>query len=262
MATALTSLEVAAKFGCEEIFEILYKAGAEDSSWRVSTATQEDSLLEIPSEAPLFALSVSSPMHQAIASGHRSMLDKLLNAYNYCPNYRPLVTPTVGVPAVTWQSRACVNALATCGHATVGRTVLGHTLLHVAALPLTGYQVARNKPVIERSIHCARTHSRPPYINEEKQYKHVPMTDAEQVAQLATIALLLRWGGFDVQAQDIDGNTALHYLAATLNIGDETVELVREMGGSEDVWESTSNRWGLTPKQLAEEKLADNCKDA
>ncbi|KAK6828871.1 hypothetical protein RU639_003182 [Aspergillus parasiticus] len=285
MATALTSLEVAAKFGCEEIFEILYKAGAEDSSWRVSTATQEDSLLEIPSEAPLFALSVSSPMHQAIASGHRSMLDKLLNAYNYCPNYRPLVAPTVGVPAVTWQSRACVNALATCSPIRafplicarqslrcirctspqrVGRTVLGHTLLHVAALPLTGYQVVRNKPVIERSIHCARPldstwrqslkpsplhleyprHSRPPYINEEKQYKHVPMTDAEQVAQLATIALLLRRGGLDVQAQDIDGNTALHYLAATLNVGDETVEL------------------GLTPKQLAEEKLADNCKDA
>ncbi|KAE8344992.1 hypothetical protein BDV24DRAFT_126073 [Aspergillus arachidicola] len=201
MATALTSLEVAAQFGCEEIFEILYKAGAEDSSWRVSTATQEDSLSEIPSEAPLSALLVSSPMHQAIASGHRLMLDKILNTYNYYPDYRPLVTPTVALPPLFFAIarcdlakpgvRECISDLfahprlsphlrtpilevhplhfATArhdpeflswtadlipgGHATAGRIALGHTLLHVAALPLTGNQVARNKMAIERSIH-------------------------------------------------------------------------------------------------------------
>ncbi|PIG82341.1 hypothetical protein AARAC_000160 [Aspergillus arachidicola] len=290
MATALTSLEVAAKFGCEEIFEILYKAGAEDSSC----------------EAPLSALLVSSPMHQAIASGHRLMFDKILNTYNYYPDYRPLVTPTVALPPLFFAIarcdlakpgvRECISDLfahprlsphlrtpilevhplhfATArhdpeflswtadlipgGHATAGRIALGHTLLHVAALPLTGNQSLKPSP-----LHLEYPkHSRPPYINEEKPYKHVPMTEAEQVAQLATIALLLTWGVLDFQAQDIDGNTALHYLAATLNVGDETVELVREMEGGEDVWENATNRWGFTPKQLEEEEMVDNCKDA
>ncbi|KAE8333927.1 hypothetical protein BDV39DRAFT_211964 [Aspergillus sergii] len=297
MATALISLEVAAKLGCEEIFDILYKAGAEDSSWRVSTASQEDGLLEIPSEAPLSALSVSSPMHQAIASGHRSMLEKLLNSYNYCtkhshPGVRECISDLFAHPRLSPHLRtpifevhplhfptarhdpeflSWIAELIPGDHATAGRTVLGHTLLHVAALPLTGKQYTLRRTLDSKWLQSVKPsplhleyprHSRPPYINEEKPYKHVPMTEAEQVAQLATIALLLRWGGFDVQAQDIDGNTTLHYLVATLNVGDETVELVREMEGGEDVWENATNRWGFTPKQLEEGKMVDNSKDA
>lgn len=40
------------------------------------------------------------------------------------------------------------------------------------------------------------------------------------------------------------------------------VELVREMEGGEDVWENATNQWGFTPKQLAEETVVDNCRDA
>lgn len=40
------------------------------------------------------------------------------------------------------------------------------------------------------------------------------------------------------------------------------VELVRKMEGGEDVWENATNQWGFTPKQLAEEKVVDNCRHA
>ena len=322
MDTALTSLEVAAQCGCEDLFDILHTADAEDSSWRAPTETQEeDSLLEVPSEAPLSKLSVSSPVHQAIASGHRSMLNKLFKTYNYCPNYRPLVAPTVALPPLSFAIarcdltkpgvRECISDLfahphlaphlrtpvfgihplhfATArhdpeflvwiaasipgGHATAGRTALGHTLLHVTALPLTGDHTAKIRPAVERSIHCARTldskwlqHSLPSPRHlkypEDKLPRAIaaanpliekPMTEAEQAAQLATIKLLLEWGGFDIRTQDFDGNTALHYLAATLNVGSETVKVVRAMDGGEKVWQSSRNWCGLTPKQLMEE---------
>ena len=322
MDTALTSLEVAAQCGCEELFDILHTAGAEDSSWRASTETQEeDSLLEIPSGASLSTLSVSSPVHQAIASGHRSMLNKLFNTYNYCPNYRPLVAPTVALPPLSFAIARCDLAkpgvqecisdlfthprlsphlrtpvfdihplhfatarhdpdflawIATSipdGHTMAGKTSLGHTLLHVAALPLTGNHAAMSRPAVERSIHCARTldskwlqHFKPsprhlkyprgsklPYSMRGNPFKEIFMTEAEQAAQLATIKLLLEWGGFDVRTQDIDGNTTLHYLAATLNVGSETVKVLRAMDGGEEVWQSSRNWCGLTPKQLMEE---------
>ena len=320
MSTALTALEVAAQCGYEELFDIVHTAGAEDSAWQSTLETQEHySPLEIPSEAPLSKLSVSSPVHQAIASGHRSMLNKLFNTYNYCPNYRPLVAPTVALPPLSFAIarcdlakpgvRECISDLlahprlaphmrtpvfevhplhfATArhdpeflvwiaasipgGHAIAECTALGHTLLHVAALPLTGNHTSKTRPAVARSIHCARTldgkwrqHSDPsPWHLKHPRFprRHTvarpliqkPMTEAEQAAQLATIKLLLQWGGFDVRTQDIDGNTALHYLAATLNVGSETIAVLQAMDGGEEVWESSRNWCGLTPKQLMEE---------
>ncbi|KAJ1709621.1 hypothetical protein COH20_004272 [Aspergillus flavus] len=50
----------------------------------------------------------------------------------------------------------------------------------------------------------------------------------------------------------------VEYQAAPLT----PVELVREMEGGEDVWENATNQWGFTPKQLAEEKVVDNCRHA
>lgn len=320
MSTALTSLEVAAQCGCEEIFDVLRQAGADDSTWQASTAAPDVALLEVPSEAPLSALSVSSPVHQAIASGHRGMLQKLIDYYSYSPNYRPLVAPTVALPPLSFAIarcdlekpgvRGCISDLlahprllphlrtpvfdvhplhfATAkhdpdflawiassipgGHLTAGQTALGHTLLLVAALPLTGNYATQDKPAVKHSIRCARTldskwlqhgrpspiHAqtrapRPPYRVLHKPFKPVPMTEAENGAQLATIQLLLKWGGFDVRAQDVDGNTALHYLAATVNVSPETIDLVRAMDGGKEVWESSMNWCGFSPKQLMDD---------
>ncbi|KAH8433887.1 uncharacterized protein LDX57_011523 [Aspergillus melleus] len=323
MSIALTSLEVAAQCGCEEIFDMLHQAGAEDSAWQASTAAQDNNMLEVPSEASLSALSVSSPIHQAIASGHRDMLQKLIHNYNYSPNYRPLVAPTVALPPLSFAIarcdleipgvRGCISDLlahprvlphlrtpvfgvhplhfATArhdpdllawvagsiqgGHLAAGQTALGHTLLLVASLPLTGNYATQDKPAVKRSIRCARTldskwlqhsrpspehvqtrASRPPYHILHKPFKPVPMTEAENGAQLATIQLLLEWGGFDVRDQDVDGNTALHYLAATVNVSPETIDLVRAMDGGEEVWESSVNWCGFSPKQLMDDTTA------
>lgn len=150
------------------------------------------------------------------------------------------------------------------GFAAAGVTALGHTLLHIASLPLTNNHTVAGNPDVARSIHCARTlnsHWSPYRLPSPVHMQFLtpgevgaqnpqPLTVFEQQAQAATIRLLLEWGGIDVRAQDVDGNTALHYLAGTLNVDEETVELVRQMEGGETVWQETTNYWGLTPKQL------------
>ncbi|RHZ63006.1 hypothetical protein CDV55_105716 [Aspergillus turcosus] len=150
------------------------------------------------------------------------------------------------------------------GFAAAGSTALGHTLLHVASLPLTNSQIVAGNTDVARSIHCARTldpywspfrlpspvHMRFQTPGEMGAKNPQPMTVAQQQAQKATIRVLLEWGGVDVRAQDVDGNTALHYLASTLNVDEETVEMVRQMEGGEAVWQEATNYWGLTPSQL------------
>ncbi|GFF97577.1 putative ankyrin repeat protein RF_0381 [Aspergillus udagawae] len=148
--------------------------------------------------------------------------------------------------------------------AAAGVTALGHTLLHVASLPLTNSHIVAGNPDVARSIHCARSldsYWRPFHLpspihmqfqtpGEMGAKNPQPMTVAEQQAQKATIRVLLEWGGVDVCAKDVDGNTALHYLASTLNVDEETVEMVRQMEGGEAVWQEATNFWGLTPRQL------------
>ena len=60
---------------------------------------------------------------------------------------------------------------------------------------------------------------------KEVSYRNnpIPVTVAQQQAQQATIRVLLQWGGVDVRAKDVDGTTALHYLAGTLNMSDTDI---------------------------------------
>lgn len=51
------------------------------------------------------------------------------------------------------------------------------------------------------------------------------MTSAEQEAHLDTLRVIVD-AGIDVRAQDVDGNTALHYLAATLNFDPGAIQLI------------------------------------
>ncbi|KAK1142387.1 hypothetical protein N8T08_007939 [Aspergillus melleus] len=224
------------------------------------------------------------------------MLQKLIDYYNYSPNYRPLVAPTVALPPLSF-------AIARCDLEKPGvRGCISDLLAHPRLLPhlrtpvfdvhplhfatarhdpdflawiassILGGHLVADKPAVKHSIRCARTldskwlqhgrpspiHAqtrapRPPYRVLHKPFKPVPMTEAENGAQLATIQLLLKWGGFDVRAQDVDGNTALHYLAATVNVSPETIDLVRAMDGGKDVWESSTNWCGFSPKQLMDD---------
>ncbi len=158
------------------------------------------------------------------------------------------------------------------GLAAAGTTALGHTLLHIVCLPLKANQIVKSNPNVTTSIHCARTldseYNHKFYMNPLKpkwvqakimeSWKPHPLTVSQQQAQLATIRVLLQAEaetgeeGFkiDVRAKDVDGNTALHYLAGTLNMAEETIDLVREMEGGEEVWHEGKNHWGLTPSQL------------
>ncbi|KAJ5139019.1 uncharacterized protein N7515_003867 [Penicillium bovifimosum] len=149
------------------------------------------------------------------------------------------------------------------GLGSAGTTALGHTLLHIASLPLTSNQTALYNPDVAESIHCARTldskwffHILPSPLHiqfpkpQEGPRKPQPLTDSQRQAQNATIQLLLQWGGIDVRAEDVDGNTALHYLAGTINVSEDIVEMVRQADGGEETWENATNCHGITPRQM------------
>ncbi|KAK9646495.1 hypothetical protein HCH54_005235 [Aspergillus fumigatus] len=149
-----------------------------------------------------------------------------------------------------------------------GTTALGQTLLHIASLPLTSEAIDDKNPDVVRSIHCARTlnlawlphpwpsplHLQPQprsRLNPLRPRARTPLTPAEREAQLETLRVLVD-AGIDVRAQDVDGNTALHYLAATLNVDPRAMQLLRDMDGGEDVYHHVLNREGLSPRALWE----------
>jgi ankyrin repeat protein len=151
-----------------------------------------------------------------------------------------------------------------------GTTALGHTLLHIASLPLTSMSMNREIPDAVRSVHCARTldsrwlpHSQPSPLHLETAKSATiqvpsrpinpptPLTPAERDAQLSTLRVLAD-ARIDVRAQDVDGNTALHYLATALNGDSRAMQLLREMEGGEEVYNNCMNREDLTPRALWE----------
>ena len=158
---------------------------------------------------------------------------------------------------------------------TAGTTALGHNLFHIASLPLTSEYIDKKNPNSVQSIHCARTldsdwlsHAFPSplHLDPSRRPGHgltrpipgqhieptISLTSLEQEAQLSTLHLLVRDVGVDVSAQDIDGNTALHYLAATLNVDPRALQLLRDMEGGEETYNNSRNRAGLTPLFLWE----------
>jgi hypothetical protein len=60
----------------------------------------------------------------------------------------------------------------------------------------------------------------------------------------------LEWGRIDVRAEDVDGNTALHYLAGTIDVSEDNVGMVRRANGVEETWENAKNCHGITPRQM------------
>src|SRR5699024_3421470 len=78
-----------------------------------------------------------------------------------------------------------------------------------------------------------------------------PLTPAERDAQLNTLCVLADTK-IDVHAQDVDGNTALHYLAIALDGDFTAMQLLREMEGGEEAYNNCKNREGLTPRALWE----------
>jgi predicted ATP-dependent serine protease len=59
-------------------------------------------------------------------------------------------------------------------------------------------------------------------------------------------------------AQDVHGNTALHYLAGQRIVNKRLVDMLLEdeLGSGKRVWETVRNRWGWTAKELWEDGIA------
>ncbi|PKX97977.1 uncharacterized protein P174DRAFT_499727 [Aspergillus novofumigatus IBT 16806] len=234
---ALTALEVAAACGQEQMFDLIRDAGADESAW---TRTQPSSE------------GVDDERRGADTGPSPALLTPWPAVIQTTPKFENPDPPVLARPAAP----VC------------GATALGQTLLHIASLPLTSEAIDDTNPDVGRSIHCARTldaawlpHPRPSPLHLQPQPRsrlnplrpraRTPLTPAEQEAQLETLRVLVD-AGIDVRAQDVDGNTALHYLAATLNVDPRAMQLLRDMDGGEDVYRHVLNREGLSPRALWE----------
>jgi hypothetical protein len=154
-----------------------------------------------------------------------------------------------------------------------GTTALGHTLLHISTLPLTDAHINIFSPKIFHSIHDVRTldtkHWHPMNLSlrnparrsifvswDSKRLLPFPRTaedEDDSRRQEEMVLWLLRTGTQDVGAQDVFGNTPLHYLASAMWVNDELLGKVRAWEGGETVWKSSRNELGYTPKELLED---------
>ena len=159
---------------------------------------------------------------------------------------------------------------------TAGTTSLGHTLLHVASLPLTDVHINLFSPKIFHSIHDVRTldtkHWLPINLRRRKpshrgilhsQADTLPLPpgvmpkDEEDARKQAEMVLWLLLSGMqDVAAQDVYGNTPLHYLASAMRVNEELLTQVRARQGAESVWKESKNELGYTPGELWEDGKA------
>ena len=156
---------------------------------------------------------------------------------------------------------------------TAGATALGHTLLHIATLPLTDAHINIFSRKIFHSIHDVRTLETKGWhpINfslrnptrrsilislAPKRLLPFPRTaedENDSCRQEEMVLWLLRTGTQDLGARDVYGNTPLHYLASAMWVNDLLLGKVRAWEGGETVWKSSRNEQGYTPEDLLED---------
>jgi hypothetical protein len=133
----------------------------------------------------------------------------------------------------------------------VGKTALDHTLLHISTLPLTDVHINLFSSKIFHSVHDVRTldtkHWVPIYLyRRNPDYRSIfssvvprrplpfartPEDEDDSRRQAETVLLLLESGTQDLAAQDVYGNTPLHYLASAMWVDEELVRRVRAWEG-------------------------------
>ncbi|KAL8671164.1 MAG: hypothetical protein Q9168_004341 [Polycauliona sp. 1 TL-2023] len=126
-----------------------------------------------------------------------------------------------------------------------GKTALGHTLLHIACLPLDPSEINQSSSLITMSIHRMRTLSRQPFSRSSR-----PST-ASQSPQLDTVKYILSGSHCSTSEQDEFGNTPLHYLASYIHPNEPLIALLRSSEiDTRRVWSTSRNQWGYTPEEL------------
>lgn len=282
----LHSLVEAAKSGSVEIFDMLLEAGADASFWKkpqfyvpapatesalsISTPLHQACsngntrmlwhLLELGFDPNTMALSnptrCVTPLMATIIGSNRfqkEAFDILCSRPNISLELR---TPVYEVHllhfAVAKLDLEMLQHVATrIPLQNAGTTALGHTLLHIACMPACSIRIQRHASIIRKSIHETRD-TRP--FNDYNSLGPIsdrilpPETDLTR--QSLVVNYLWESGIRDIEARDIHGNTALHYLAGcrTINrglldwwFGDMTVE---------KVWNHSWNIYGFSPYML------------
>lgn len=146
-----------------------------------------------------------------------------------------------------------------------GTTALGHTLVHVSCLPLDQTHVCIFALKVLASIREVRTLTRDWRPNIVDMTLEVVITtdppefrqDTEwNEAQMEMLQYLLSNDIADVAAQDVHGNTALHYLAGYRRHPYPALTLLRDAPQGERTWTTARNNWGHTPQDLYEDVQA------
>lgn len=141
--------------------------------------------------------------------------------------------------------------------ADIAPTALGHTLLHIACLPLTADHIKRNSLAVVKSIHDTREMSLPrirviePVSEQQQSPPSMPAIDEDyHEAQNALVEFLILTMSQNISDQDIFGNTALHYLASHTVPNTSSISFMHDLEGREKVWTNSRNQWGYTPEDL------------
>lgn len=161
--------------------------------------------------------------------------------------------------------------------AIVRETALGHTLLHIASLPLRDHVVNMHSLPIYNSIHEFRTLDttwRPMYLSYNSNdrgngpssrgrvrgrrttgasrgpnYQNVPQHQLDAQAEVISYILKIL-PEENMIRRDIHGNTFLHYLTSIRNPDEVLLTLLRTYSAGEAAWNTITNSRGFTAKNL------------
>ena len=167
-----------------------------------------------------------------------------------------------------------------------GKTALGHTVLHIACLPLdeswvqmhsgpiftscretrnlselddategAGDYVKSRKVLMDRRLSPPTFHgSRFGSENRPSRFLSRPSKEAIRryhERQVHVVRYLLEiCKTLDIAATDIHGNTALHYIASHREINEELLDILWNEERAEEAWRATKNRYGFTAAEL------------
>ncbi|KAL8806036.1 MAG: hypothetical protein Q9182_001568 [Xanthomendoza sp. 2 TL-2023] len=126
-----------------------------------------------------------------------------------------------------------------------GKTALGHTLLHIACLPLEPSEINLSSSPITTSITRVRALSRQPLSKD-------PDSDRTSLSsQIDTVNYILSNSHCSVSEQDELGNTALHYLASYADLNEPLIALLRSSENDQsNSWNTSRNQWGYTAEDI------------
>ena len=234
-----TPIHAAIKAGHNDILMYLLDKGFNPNTLLLSTITQ-----------------CISPLMATIVCCEPPNLEAFDLLLSYSETNRDQRTPIYNVhilhfATVLLSPSLLVRVLASTTLDNTGTTSLGHTLLHVACLPLDNTYIQISSEKVYQSIHNVRTLS-PSWIPlktlpHEQSYKGGLISHYKCVRDLPdtpstvfpgqnrVVAWLLQSSTQSINASDSDGNSPMHYVAGHREVNEELLQMLRATDGGEDV---------------------------